>query len=171
MVCHAPWARPVLDSITGTPPDPRPYDCNTDWRRRPIGRRRKQSEFIAEYCLGGGPSTAWKIGFGKPKDAFGTFSDSLPKELVIDFRPDGVDVLHGLQLPVAQPALVGHFLRSPQEPVEPLMVMMKPLVCVLFGLGREQEKRPITPLQKDRAPGRAAGESAGCGHPPFGPPQ
>ena len=78
---------------------------------------------------------------------------------VVNFRPDAVNVLHGLQLPVAQASFIGHLLGSPQELVEPLMVMMKPLIGILFGLGREQEKRPITPLQKEELPDKLPQDS------------
>ena len=86
--------------------------------------------------------------------------NALTEEPGVDIRPKRIDVLHILQFLIFQAAPVGKVLSCPKKFLETLVVMMKALIRILLGLGREQKKGPVTPLQQKKFEGHLANDAA-----------
>jgi len=65
-----------------------------------------------------------------------------------------------LELLILQAIPVRKVFGCPEKFLKPLVVMMKPLIRVLLGLGCEQEKWPIAPLQQKELEGHLANNAA-----------
>ena len=89
--------------------------------------------------------------------------NALTEEPGVDIRPKRIDVLHILQFLIFQAVPGGKIFGCPEEFLEPLVVMMKPLIRILLGLGRKQKKGPVTSLQQKELKGQLANDAM----PPF----